>query len=508
MNDSSFSRLRRQSIPESTVASNEGWPGQQFGYYGAGEFQPDPASRDHGDARKFQWVLRLVDVAAIVMMALVVTNLEARTLPHQHAVWLSVANLVSVLVYCLCSRHPTLSERSLPELILQQFVLVTPSLLPAVIVQAGIFSWLGANGQDVWRESIVWTVVSMAGLVASRSGGNLLLRRDSVQQRNRRKVAIIGYGDYAARVADRLNNGPRTGVSVAGIFHDGAARGVNQTIDDLINISRQTQIHGIVIAYPPGAGHEDEILNLTLRLRCIFCDVLVMPHLVHGPDVALPIQSFGAMSFMVLRRCPLDEAQLFAKRALDLAVSLVACVTFFLPLFVIVAAAIKLESRGPVLFRQPRRGFNNVNFTVFKFRTMYTCQTDLFSDRQTSRGDPRVTRVGRWLRRLSIDELPQILNVLRGEMSLVGPRPHALNTRVEGELLSDAIGDYLMRYQVKPGITGWAQINGSRGELLTREDLRRRLAYDLAYIQYWSIWFDLKIMAITAAREIVSKHAF
>jgi lipopolysaccharide/colanic/teichoic acid biosynthesis glycosyltransferase len=139
---------------------------------------------------------------------------------------------------------------------------------------------------------------------------------------------------------------------------------------------------------------------------------------------------------------------------------------------------------------------------------MYADAADRMAATQTSRDDPRVTRVGKWLRRLSIDELPQLLNVLRGEMSLVGPRPHAPHTSVEGKLLNDAISDYALRYRVKPGITGWAQVNGARGELVTTEDLRRRLAFDFDYIQRWSITFDLKIMVLTALREIVSRHAF
>jgi lipopolysaccharide/colanic/teichoic acid biosynthesis glycosyltransferase len=200
--------------------------------------------------------------------------------------------------------------------------------------------------------------------------------------------------------------------------------------------------------------------------------------------------------------------QLAAKRALDIAISLILCATIFLPLSLAVAAAIKIESPGPVLFRQPRHGHNNVPFVVFKFRTMYESETDLLADRQTSRDDRRVTRVGKWLRRLSIDELPQLLNVLRGEMSLVGPRPHALHTMVEGELLNDAVGDYMMRYRVKPGITGWAQVNGARGALVTRDDLRRRLVFDLAYIQSWSLLLDLRIMGMTVSREIFSRSAY
>ncbi len=178
------------------------------------------------------------------------------------------------------------------------------------------------------------------------------------------------------------------------------------------------------------------------------------------------------------------------------------------PFLLAIALAIKLESPGPVFFRQPRRGMHDRLFMVFKFRSMHQHLSDIEANRQTSRDDPRVTRIGKWLRRLSLDELPQLFNVLRGEMSLVGPRPHAPNTRVEGELLPAACSNYLQRYHVKPGITGWAQVNGARGELVKREDLRKRIDYDLEYIRQWSVGFDLKIMVLTAMREIISKHAF
>ncbi len=180
----------------------------------------------------------------------------------------------------------------------------------------------------------------------------------------------------------------------------------------------------------------------------------------------------------------------------------------FAPVLLAVAIAIKLDSPGPVFFRQPRRGLNNRSFRLFKFRSMYVHLSDISVQTQTLRDDPRVTRVGRWLRRLSLDELPQLFNVLRGEMSLVGPRPHAPNTRVEGELLPKVSSAYLRRYGVKPGVTGWAQINGARGALVWRDDLHKRIAYDLEYIQNWSVGFDLKIMLLTVKREIFSKHAF
>jgi exopolysaccharide biosynthesis polyprenyl glycosylphosphotransferase len=178
------------------------------------------------------------------------------------------------------------------------------------------------------------------------------------------------------------------------------------------------------------------------------------------------------------------------------------------PFLVLIALIIQLESPGPALFRQPRLGFNNRLFTCYKFRTMHEGMADLMGDQQTTRDDPRVTRLGKWLRRLSIDELPQLLNVLQGNMSLVGPRPHAPNTKAADQLFTDVVARYAVRHSMKPGITGWAQVNGWRGETKTVEQIEKRVACDLAYIENWSVWFDLRILMLTVTREILSRNAF
>jgi lipopolysaccharide/colanic/teichoic acid biosynthesis glycosyltransferase len=160
------------------------------------------------------------------------------------------------------------------------------------------------------------------------------------------------------------------------------------------------------------------------------------------------------------------------------------------------------------LIRQPRMGFNNKMFLCYKFRTMHHRMTDVLADQQTTRDDPRITRVGKYLRKLSLDELPQLLNVLRGSMSLVGPRPHAPNTKAADRLFADVVQQYAVRHRVKPGITGWAQVNGWRGETRTVDQIEQRVACDLFYIEHWTIWLDLKIMAMTVLREVRSRHAF
>jgi lipopolysaccharide/colanic/teichoic acid biosynthesis glycosyltransferase len=172
------------------------------------------------------------------------------------------------------------------------------------------------------------------------------------------------------------------------------------------------------------------------------------------------------------------------------------------------ALAIRLESAGPVLFRQTRLGFNDQPIEIWKFRSMYHSARDLDAARQTSADDPRVTRVGRFIRRNSLDELPQIFNVLQGRMSVVGPRPHALKTSARGALLEEVVEHYGARHRVKPGMTGWAQVNGLRGEIDSEEKIRRRVEHDVFYIDNWSLWFDIKVIFMTAIMVFTDDKAY
>jgi exopolysaccharide biosynthesis polyprenyl glycosylphosphotransferase len=193
---------------------------------------------------------------------------------------------------------------------------------------------------------------------------------------------------------------------------------------------------------------------------------------------------------------PLDGWRQFAKMCEDRVLSAI-LLLFVLPLICAVAVAVKLDSRGPVFFRQRRYGFGGCVFEAFKFRTMYVAQTDALGAQLTRRNDPRITRVGRFLRRTSLDELPQLFNVLRGEMSLVGPRPHPLAAKAADTLYHEAISHYALRHRVRPGITGWAQVNGWRGETETLVQLQKRVEYDLNYIEHWSLWLDMRILMRT-----------
>ena len=173
------------------------------------------------------------------------------------------------------------------------------------------------------------------------------------------------------------------------------------------------------------------------------------------------------------------------------------------------ALAIRLDSRGPVLFKQKRYGFNNELIEVYKFRSMYTDQTDARAEKLVTRNDPRVTRVGRFIRKTSLDELPQLFNVVfKGNLSLVGPRPHAVQAKASNRLYDEVVDGYFARHRVKPGITGWAQVNGWRGETDTEEKIQHRVEHDLYYIENWSVMLDLKIIAVTPFKLFSSESAY
>jgi exopolysaccharide biosynthesis polyprenyl glycosylphosphotransferase len=179
------------------------------------------------------------------------------------------------------------------------------------------------------------------------------------------------------------------------------------------------------------------------------------------------------------------------------------------PLMAVVAILIKLDSRGPVLFKQKRHGFNNETIDVYKFRSLYADMTDHTAQKSVTKDDPRVTRVGRFIRKTSIDELPQLFNVVfKGNLSLVGPRPHAVNQKIENRQFDEAVDGYFARHRVKPGITGWAQINGWRGELTSPDKIKHRVEHDLYYIENWSLLFDLTILAMTPMSLFKSENAY
>ena len=328
-----------------------------------------------------------------------------------------------------------------------------------------------------------------------------------------RRAVIVGGGERGHAVMAELA-AAKADVRVCGIFDDRddtrsppVVRGVPKlgTIADLVAFVRAAEIDMLIVTLP---------LNADRRIREVLNAVEVLPVDVRlsdfSDDRAFPRRGSrrdnGGLIDLMSR--PLRHRQRIAKRAIDLA-GATAALLLLSPLLLLTALAIRLETPGPALFRQPRHGYNHRPVDVLKFRSMYAADCDPAARRIVTKGDPRVTRVGRFIRRTSIDELPQLFNVLKGDLSLVGPRPHALNAISSRQEAFEAIvHGYAARHKVRPGITGWAQINGWRGEIDDPQALRRRVELDLHYIENWSIWLDLKILALTPFRLLDTRNAY
>ncbi|MEP9357054.1 undecaprenyl-phosphate glucose phosphotransferase [Xanthobacter sp. KR7-65] len=284
----------------------------------------------------------------------------------------------------------------------------------------------------------------------------------------------------------------------------GASGGLTpEDIDSLKNalqFARQNRIEEIILAMP--WSDIERLDAVRARLRSVPLPVKLLPDEAVNELLDAPRVDFGSSIAIEVQRAPLSRLELAQKRVLDIAIASVA-IMLLLPLFAIIAACIKLDSRGPVIFRQRRNGFGGREFTIYKFRSM-TVMEDGGKVVQAQRNDRRVTRVGRFLRASSLDELPQVLNVLFGQMSIVGPRPHAI---AHDDEYSKLIAGYAFRHHVKPGITGWAQVQGLRGETRELELMERRIEMDLWYINNWSVWLDLKIVLRTFI-EVLRKEAY
>jgi exopolysaccharide biosynthesis polyprenyl glycosylphosphotransferase len=268
--------------------------------------------------------------------------------------------------------------------------------------------------------------------------------------------------------------------------------------------ARRVQIDEIIVALPLSIQRLKMMFD---KLRSLPIDLRLSVEPIADAFPVRGIGYVGAAQMLAIVDKPLKHWSAAAKWIEDtiLGALLLLC---FAPIMSIIAAAIKLASRGPIFFSQERFGFNNGVIRVLKFRTIHVDRGDPSGAERTVRNDPRVTRVGRFLRAFSLDELPQLINVLRGEMSLVGPRLHVLSMRAGDRLYHAAVTDYDHRHRMKPGTTGWAQVNGLRGEIDTVEKARQRVLFDLDYIDSWSLWLDAKILLMSSRVPFTRENAY
>jgi Undecaprenyl-phosphate glucose phosphotransferase len=330
----------------------------------------------------------------------------------------------------------------------------------------------------------------------------------------KKRIAIVGGGQAAEDALTLLEHSNSEDIIILGLFDDRydnrSPESVRKykklgTITDLAPFAREQALDLIIVAIPLSA--ETRMLHILKRLWELPVDIRIS-----GAAGKLKLSRgaytyLGNLPLLSAFERPLSGWDAIFKSVVDRVIAVCAIIGLA-PVMLAVACAVKYESKGPVIFRQKRFGFNNQLVEVFKFRSMYTDMSDAAAAKLVTKDDPRVTRVGRFIRKTSLDELPQLFNVLLGTLSLVGPRPHATQAKAAGSLYDEVVDGYFARHKVKPGITGWAQINGWRGETDTREKIEQRVKHDLDYIDRWSIAFDLYILAKTPLALMKSENAY
>ncbi|MBN8820107.1 MAG: undecaprenyl-phosphate glucose phosphotransferase [Sphingomonas sp.] len=275
--------------------------------------------------------------------------------------------------------------------------------------------------------------------------------------------------------------------------------------EEMLELARRGMLDQIIVALP--MVQQERLNKIIEELSAGAIDICIMPREFLVLRDRYRVNYIGSLPVLSVWQQPVRDLDGILKEVQDRLLALIGLI-ILAPLLLLTALAIRLESKGPILFKQKRFGFNNLEIEVLKFRSMYVDRQDVTGGERTRKGDPRITRVGRIIRRTSIDELPQLINVLRGEMSIVGPRPHALGMRVGDAYYHDAVRGYAARHRVKPGITGLAQVRGLRGEIDTIERAKQRVEYDKYYIENWSPLLDLRIILETVFKLVWDRHAY
>jgi putative colanic acid biosynthesis UDP-glucose lipid carrier transferase len=375
----------------------------------------------------------------------------------------------------------------------------------SVLFTLGVLSVINMSDNDVTLY-VRWFVIVSIGFIISR----LIIRLAIGYLRNlgfnTRNVAIMGAVPVGIRLAETLRDAHWMGFRVLGIYDDNVmpdGSGINKCGDlkKMIADAKEGKIDRVYIALP--MSQEKLIKEVVAELSDSTCSVMLIPDIFTFNLLHSRSEEINGVPVVSLFDTPMSGVNKVIKRLEDIILSIL-ILAFISPVLILISIFVKLSSPGPVIFKQKRYGIDGKGIAVWKFRSMVVMEND---DKvvQAKKGDARVTTLGGFLRRTSLDELPQFINVLKGDMSIVGPRPHAV---VHNEQYRKMISGYMLRHKMKPGITGWAQINGWRGETDTLEKMEKRVEFDLEYIHNWTLWFDIKIIFMTIFKGFVNKSAY
>jgi Undecaprenyl-phosphate glucose phosphotransferase len=457
---------------------------------------------------------RLVELLMIVGIGFSIFLLHVAEDPSGlHAAYLAAVGAAALIYVGLAQSFGLYSIRAFRDIVSSYSKMVLAwTLVLAMLMAVAFFAKVGAEFSRLWLGS--WYIAVLGLFLAERLSLLILMRRWLREGRLYRRAVIIGGGEQAEELIRSLEASPNADIRIAGIFDDRGDERVSTLIAgypklgkirDLVDFARKSRVDLLIISLPMAA--EKRVLQILKTLWVLPVDIRLSAQnnaLRFRPHTYSYI---GNVPFIDIADKPIADWDFVQKRIFDATIAGLALVVLS-PLMLLIALAIKLTSRGPVFFKQTRQGFNNELIDVYKFRSMYTDMSDAEASKLVTRNDPRVTPIGRFLRRTSLDELPQLCNVVKGDLSLVGPRPHALKAKAEDRLYADVVDGYFARHRVKPGVTGWAQIHGWRGETDTEEKIHRRVEHDLYYIENWSVMLDLYILLMTPIALFKTENAY
>jgi Undecaprenyl-phosphate glucose phosphotransferase len=459
----------------------------------------------------FLLTIAILDIASVVLAGIIAAKVSGAHVPLS-AGFIGMALALGLTVSAVLHHQWSYTIPSLRRLS-SQWLKIATSMFAVFVTVGGIAHLLGIAAYD---RSVLscWLFLGIAMLCALRWCIRQTIVALSQSGCLVRRTVIVGGGRETADLMAALGPEDQSQLKIFGIFDDRFADRdtlENHTIAklgtfaQLSNFCRDEGIDLLIVTVPLRA--EDRLMTILQQLFTLPVDIRISALNSKLRLNASAYTTIGQVPLLAVMDKPLSDWDRAAKNIEDRLLGALLLVAAA-PIMALVALAIRWETKGPIFFRQNRYGFDNELVKIFKFRSMYTDTLDPTASKLVTRDDARVTRVGRFIRRTSLDELPQLFNVLRGEMALVGPRPHATQAKAERDLYEDVVQGYFARHRVKPGVTGWAQINGWRGETDTHEKLQQRIAHDLHYIDNWSIGLDLYILAMTPLSLISAKNAY
>lgn len=464
--------------------------------------------------RVFADVVRVVDFAVAVVTGLLIAALYVDEGIATHALGYTVAvvGTAGLLVAALeALQSYNVSKFASVAMLLPRLVLGS-AIAFGVLAAVVFFFKAGEEFSRVWLAA--WFAAGTFGIILGRAIIAKLARHWIETGRLYRRAVILGAGNLTAKMIETLEADVEADIRICGVFDERSVKRVGNdqsgypmlgSVGSLLAFARATRVDLVIVALPLSA--EKRISELVEELSQLPVEIKLPARLSELRFAPRAYTRVGSVAMIDLVDKPLEAWGGIAKWLFDKVIATIALI-LLAPVMAAVAIAVRLDSRGPVLFRQKRYGYNNELVEVFKFRSMYTDKCDAAAAKLVTKSDPRVTPVGRFIRRTSLDELPQLFNVLLGDLSLVGPRPHALQAKAGSDLYDDVVTSYFKRHKVKPGITGWAQINGWRGETDTHEKIQKRVEHDIYYIENWSILLDLYILVKTPFALLKTENVF